>query len=89
MIFDAYTTAALQLAYTILTQAATMTRTETMAMLDAEIQSRTQVSAVVSVYPACPSEGCSGRLEPWPKTSREVGAPVVGCLLCRYSQVVK
>lgn len=64
MIFDAWSTAALQLAYTILTEAAPMTRSETVAMLDAEIQSRTQVSAVVSVYPACPSEGCTGRCQP-------------------------
>ena len=30
----------------------------------------------------------TARLEPWPKTSREVGSPVVGCLVCRYSRMV-
>lgn len=35
----------------------------------------------------CPTEGCHGRLIPWPKSSAEAGVPIEGCLLCRYSRL--
>lgn len=78
------------------TTAAQLSATVTRAMeeldryLTTYVDEQTVLGTVLSMrgqMDPCPTDGCPGHLEPWPKSSAAAGVPIVGCLLCRYSRM--
>lgn len=90
MNFSAYTTAALQTALIMMRETTHVLIQEVIADVEAEVSRRTVPANPYRQGPTprpCPTDGCPGHLEPWPKSSAAAGVPVVGCLLCRYSRM--
>lgn len=66
-----------------------VTMTALQGVLAKEIEGRVgSVRSFPSSHPhRCPTPGCPGVLSRWPASTAEVGMPVVGCLICRYSRI--
>ena len=92
MDLSAYTIASVQTAAGIIRVAKErgLSIDQTDKYLDAYVDEHTVLGHVLVLRgqpTPCPTDGCPGHLEPWPKSSREAGVPIVGCLLCRYSMI--
>lgn len=92
MDLSAYSIASIQVVESVVRQAleAGLALSDLLQLLAKFTDSATVPSPPVSPkgpQEPCPSEGCPGHLEPWPKSSAEAGVPIIGCILCRYSRI--
>jgi len=92
MHFSAYSLATIQNAAALVRTARDngITLEELATLLAEHVDCHTSPGEIVqtrSQLDPCPTEGCPGRLEPWPISSGVAGVQVVGCLLCRYSRI--